>query len=264
MSLRVLLKKIAWEPETLVHNDGQETPARAVFLVRRATGHGGGRWLMEEGHRKVAQIEKPSVDTLALLQVLQNPLRGLFRETALAGASDNDGNYGHVVDPCCSLNGRYGRISDRGSLFFSIETIVRIDICSTAFRSNVRHACALRFKLVELTGACSLHWTFPCPLYWTLPCFISGVAGLPTQQYRRVSNRVSLYFSIQTIASDDIYSTAFRSTSFACSLRQPMKEAFRRAGARCGEGQPSSAKPLRILGPHPAASCLLAPTRPPV
>jgi hypothetical protein len=27
---------------------------------------------------------------------LQNPLRGIFRETALAGASNNDGNDGHA------------------------------------------------------------------------------------------------------------------------------------------------------------------------
>src|SRR4029077_17411143 len=37
------------------------------------------------------------VNAIALLQVLQNPLRGLFRETALAGASNNDGNDGHVL-----------------------------------------------------------------------------------------------------------------------------------------------------------------------
>src|ERR1700737_3058876 len=56
-----------------------------LVLVRRATRHRRRCRLIEERHRKVAKIEKPSVDTLALLQVLQNPLRGLFRETALAG-----------------------------------------------------------------------------------------------------------------------------------------------------------------------------------
>jgi hypothetical protein len=32
--------------------------------------------------------------------VLQDPLRGLFRETALARASDDDGNDGHDFAPC--------------------------------------------------------------------------------------------------------------------------------------------------------------------
>src|SRR5207302_4826459 len=72
-----------------------------LVLVRRATRHGRRYWLIEEWHRKVAKIEKPSVDALALLQVLQNPLRGLFRETALANASDNDGNDGHAFTPYC-------------------------------------------------------------------------------------------------------------------------------------------------------------------
>src|SRR5207302_4613412 len=63
-------------------------------LVRRATRHGRRQWLIEERHRKVAQIEKPGIDTLALLQVLQDPLRGLFRETTLAGAADDYGNDG--------------------------------------------------------------------------------------------------------------------------------------------------------------------------
>jgi hypothetical protein len=62
----------------------------------------GGGWLVEERHRKVAKIEKPSVHTLALLQVLQDPLRGPFRETALAGASNDDGNDGHAFTPCGS------------------------------------------------------------------------------------------------------------------------------------------------------------------
>jgi hypothetical protein len=60
--------------------------------------------LIEERHRKVAKIEKPSVDTIALLQVLKNPLRWLFRETTLAGASDYYGNDGHAFNPCCSPN----------------------------------------------------------------------------------------------------------------------------------------------------------------
>ena len=45
----------------------------------------------------VAQIKQAGVDTFALLQVFENPLRRLFRETALAGASDNDGNDSHAL-----------------------------------------------------------------------------------------------------------------------------------------------------------------------
>jgi hypothetical protein len=63
----------------------------------RSTGHRRHRLLIEERHRKFAQIEQSSVDTLALLQALQDPFRGLFRETAFAGASDNDGNDGHAL-----------------------------------------------------------------------------------------------------------------------------------------------------------------------
>jgi hypothetical protein len=33
---------------------------------------------------------------------LENPLRGFFRETALAGASNNDGNDSHTVTPVVS------------------------------------------------------------------------------------------------------------------------------------------------------------------
>jgi hypothetical protein len=55
--------------------------------------------LIEERHRKIAKIEKPGIDTLALLQVLQNPFRGLLRKAVLAGASNNDGNDGHAFVP---------------------------------------------------------------------------------------------------------------------------------------------------------------------
>src|SRR6202040_3931875 len=71
-----------------------------LVLVRWATRRGRRCWLIEERHRKVAKIEKPRLESLALLQVLQNPFRGLFRETALAGASDDDGNDGHAFTPC--------------------------------------------------------------------------------------------------------------------------------------------------------------------
>src|SRR6266850_2254993 len=62
--------------------------------------------LIEERHRKIAKIEKPRVDPFALLQMLQDPLRGLFREAALAGASNNNGNDGHVFIPCYSPKGQ--------------------------------------------------------------------------------------------------------------------------------------------------------------
>jgi hypothetical protein len=52
--------------------------------------------LIEERYRRIAKIEKPSVDPFALLQMLQYPLRGLFRETALAGASNDYRDDGHV------------------------------------------------------------------------------------------------------------------------------------------------------------------------
>src|SRR5258706_16068012 len=61
--------------------------------VRRATRR---RRLIEERHREVAKIEKPGVDAAALLQMLQNPVRGLFREAALTRASNDNGNDGHA------------------------------------------------------------------------------------------------------------------------------------------------------------------------
>src|SRR6476661_7744222 len=49
-----------------------------LVLVRRATRRGRRCWLIEERHGKIAKSEKPSVHAIALLQVLQNPPRGLF------------------------------------------------------------------------------------------------------------------------------------------------------------------------------------------
>jgi hypothetical protein len=63
-----------------------------LVLVRWPARHCRRCRLIEERLRKVAKIEKPSIDTLAPLQMLQDPIRGLLRETALAGAPDNDGN----------------------------------------------------------------------------------------------------------------------------------------------------------------------------
>src|SRR5437660_10579014 len=72
------------------------------------------------------------------------------------------------------------------------------------------------------------------------------------------SDRGSVYFCIQTIAQTDRCSTAFPSTTCACSSRQPMKEAFRRADADCEERSPSSAKRLQIWRPSSASSYLIA------
>src|SRR5712672_929505 len=74
-----------------------------LVRVRQAPRHGRRCWLIEERHRKVAKVEKPCVDAVALLQVLQNPLCGLIRETALPCASNDYRNDCHVFNPCCSL-----------------------------------------------------------------------------------------------------------------------------------------------------------------
>src|SRR6185295_11028746 len=58
------------------------------------------QWLIEERHRIVAEIEQARVDAITLLQVLQDPSRRLFRETALAGAADDDGNDVHGTHAC--------------------------------------------------------------------------------------------------------------------------------------------------------------------
>ena len=49
-----------------------------LVLERRATRRGRRYWLIEERHRKVAQIEQPRVDAIALFQVLQNPASRAF------------------------------------------------------------------------------------------------------------------------------------------------------------------------------------------
>src|SRR5712692_7398288 len=91
------------EDEAVGLRDRGGPSANDLVLERRATRHGRRQWLIEERHRKVAQIEQPRVDAIALLQVPENPVRGLFRETALAGASDNDGNDAHGFNPCYQM-----------------------------------------------------------------------------------------------------------------------------------------------------------------
>src|SRR5579864_6029666 len=58
--------------------------------------------MIKERHRKVAQVEQPRID-VALLEVLENPLRWFFRKTTLAGTTDDHRNYSHLPAPCgCS------------------------------------------------------------------------------------------------------------------------------------------------------------------
>src|SRR5207247_2449195 len=68
-----------------------------LILVRRAAGLGGRHGLVKEGHRKVAKVEQPRFDSLALPDVLKNPLRRLFRKPALTRAADDYRNIGHVL-----------------------------------------------------------------------------------------------------------------------------------------------------------------------
>jgi hypothetical protein len=52
--------------------------------------------LVEEGHREVPEIKQPSVNVAALLELLKNPLRRLFRKATLPGAPDDHSDDGHV------------------------------------------------------------------------------------------------------------------------------------------------------------------------
>src|SRR5260370_11402805 len=63
--------------------------------ARKGRGHG----LNKERHGKVAKMEQWRMEARLLLQVLQNPLRGLFRKAALARASNDDGDDGHAFAP---------------------------------------------------------------------------------------------------------------------------------------------------------------------
>jgi len=56
--------------------------------------------LVKEGHWKVAKVEQSRVNVAALLELLENPLRWLFRKSTLAGTSDDYRNYVHLD---CSL-----------------------------------------------------------------------------------------------------------------------------------------------------------------
>jgi hypothetical protein len=68
---------------------------------------GGAGWSKNgigKSRRSSSRTSTPS----RFFQLLQNPVSGLFREAALAGAPDNDGNDGHALSPC------YSPKSDRG------------------------------------------------------------------------------------------------------------------------------------------------------
>jgi hypothetical protein len=43
------------------------------------------------------KIEQSRFDSIALLEVLENPMRRLFRKAPLAGAPDDHRNDGHVL-----------------------------------------------------------------------------------------------------------------------------------------------------------------------
>jgi len=57
------------------------------MLIRRAAGHRRRQRLIKEGHRKVPKVEQSRFDSVALLEVLKNPLRRLLGEPALTRAA---------------------------------------------------------------------------------------------------------------------------------------------------------------------------------
>src|SRR5439155_15376220 len=71
-----------------------------LILIRRAAGHGRRDSLVKERHRKVAKVEQPGFDSVALLEALKNPLRRLFRKPALTRTADDYRNNGHVLVLC--------------------------------------------------------------------------------------------------------------------------------------------------------------------
>src|ERR1700689_5530832 len=77
-----------------------------LVLVRRTARHGRRHGLVKEGHRKVAQVEQPCFDSVALLEVLKNPVRGLFRKPGVARAAYDYRDSGHIFLPCCLMRDR--------------------------------------------------------------------------------------------------------------------------------------------------------------
>src|SRR6266851_2740386 len=100
------------------------------MLVRRTARHGRRHGLVKEGHRKVAKIEQPCFDSVALLEVLKNPLRGLFRKPALARAAYDYGDSRHIFFLCCLMRDRsllsWGTDLVACEFTFGLEPILQI------------------------------------------------------------------------------------------------------------------------------------------
>ncbi len=52
-----------------------------LMFVTRATRHSWGQGLVEEGHWEVAEVEEPSVNSVSLSNLLENPFDLAFRKT---------------------------------------------------------------------------------------------------------------------------------------------------------------------------------------
>src|ERR1700682_5201141 len=100
------------------------------MLVRRTARHGRRHGLVKEGHRKAAKVEQPCFDSVVLLEVLKNPLRGLFRKPALARAAYDYRDSRHVLFLCCLMRDR--SLFTRGSdlvpceFTFGLEPILQV------------------------------------------------------------------------------------------------------------------------------------------
>ena len=81
------------------------------MLVWRPSRRRGRNRLIEEGHWKVPEIEQARVNSVAILEMLKNPERRLFRKATLTDASDDNGNYGHVLLPGGLTPTRYRFVS---------------------------------------------------------------------------------------------------------------------------------------------------------
>src|SRR5579864_8096420 len=101
-----------------------------LMLVRRTARHGRRHGLVKEGHRKVAKVEQLCFDSVALLEVLKNPLCGLFRKPALARAAYDYGDSRHVLFLCCLMRDR-SLLTRRSDLVareftFGLEPILQV------------------------------------------------------------------------------------------------------------------------------------------
>src|SRR5713226_5607762 len=76
------------------------------MLVRGATRHRGRHGLVKEGHWKVAKVEQTCFDSVALLEVLKNPLCRLFRKPALTRKRHDYRDSRHIFFLCCLMRDR--------------------------------------------------------------------------------------------------------------------------------------------------------------